>query len=118
MDSEWKVLRVKLERSEKGTGLFRVSFEDRQLEYLFSYSPADTISELAEAVDAIVADPGSRTVVFHGGPDELELTFLRTEASDGVRLRLTTFPSHSREGRGDEVLDLRTTANFNQHHPR
>jgi len=107
VESDWKVLRVELEPPSKGVGLIRVTFGDRQVERSFSYTPADTISELAEAVDAVVAAGGQRIVVFHGGPDELEFSFDRLDAADGVSLTITAFESRSRERGGDEFLKVR-----------
>ena len=109
MESDWKVLRVQLEPPEKGIGLIRVTFGERQIERSFSYSPADTISELAEAVDAVVTAGGKRTVVFHGGPDELEFSFDRGDAADGISLTVTAFEGRSRDRSGDEFLKLRTS---------
>jgi hypothetical protein len=108
VESDWNVLRVQFEPPHKGIGLIRVRFGERQIERSFSYSPADTISEPAEAVDAVVAAGGKRTVVFHGGPDELEFSFDRRDEADGVSLTVTAFESRSRDRGGDEFLRVRT----------
>lgn len=102
--SAWQVVRVDLVPPVAGRSGLRLSRGTEVVEFPFSYTPHDSVELLADAVDAVVASPGERRVLFSSGPDEYELVFVRE--ADRVDVSLLSYPDHRRDRPGDQLLSL------------
>ncbi len=71
-----------------------------------SAAAGDCMTLLAEALSAISVAPGEYVVDLLLEPQAVEVTFSRSEASDGARLTLQLFPDNSKNRhRGKTLVD-------------
>lgn len=69
--------RITIDPPRDGWSRVCIQHGSRRLEISVSYTPADSIEQLAEAADACLSGLSNRSVVFHEEPQQVVLTLTR-----------------------------------------
>jgi hypothetical protein len=94
---------ITFDEPEDGWLGFRIEATGFAFEDSFSYTPSDTVTELAEAVDAVVCHPGERSVILHLEAVEIELQFER-KVVGLVSVRGFQHPDSARSSAGEHLF--------------
>ncbi len=83
----------------------RLEAAGQVLETSFSYTPEDSVLQLAEAACAVVAGSARRSIVLHEESPELQIVFDRG-VGELVSMSLLRHPDHRRSGRAKPLLGV------------
>jgi hypothetical protein len=91
-------LRLDIERPVHGWATVRLTAPDATLQFAASYTPRDSISDVASAATGLAAGVPVHVVIWNTEPAEYEFRF----ATDGdwTRLEVWQFPDHRRQRAG------------------
>jgi hypothetical protein len=85
-----------IEKPAHGWATVRLTLPDAQLEFVASYTPRDSICELARVASGLIKGMPESVVIWNTEPVEYEFRFV---AADGrTRLEVHEFPDFRRQG--------------------
>jgi hypothetical protein len=87
-------LRLDIELRSDGWAMVRLTAPGVQLEFPASYTPVDSIGDLARATAGLAAGLTEQLVAWNTEPEEFEFQF--TTTGDDARLEVRKFPDHRR----------------------
>jgi len=94
-------LRLDIELPVHGWALVRLTAPDVSLEFSASYTPRDSITDLARAASALLAGVPTTAVIWNTEPTEFEFDF--QTSGERVELEIRKFPDFRRGGRRSGV---------------
>ena len=95
-------LRVDIEPPQNGWTTVRLTVADVGLEFIASYTPRDSIGDLAQAAAGLLDGVPEQVVVWNTEPEEYEFQF--SAVGGRTHLKVRRYPDHRRRGRRIEAL--------------
>jgi hypothetical protein len=95
-------IELDIESSLNGWATVRLTVAEVCLEFIASYTPRDSIGELAQAAAGLLAGVPEQIVVWNTEPEEYEVQFSATGGR--TQLKVRRYPDYRRRGRHIEAL--------------
>jgi hypothetical protein len=98
-------LKVAFDNLQHGWVALSISYGDKKVMIIASYTPSDSFLDLTNALHGLLQYEGQMTITWHEEPGEFDMRFL--QRGKVIRLEIVGYPDHGRGSIDGEIaLDI------------